>query len=243
MDAVLELLSSRQAMAAWAAGERMGPLDSFTLERVTLKAVVWELAVLGCGKVLFSSDEWAYLQLLSPYGDPVPLAWMAEQLRCSPEWVSQYLEPSLIDLGLVAITAQGRLALADLPLDGTGRRGSHAWPHEATVSEDAGWGNPSRDKASRDKPSKDNPLSGTHLPGEWGRDDGPDAGAGKAPPLRPGASDAPRVARKRMDRSWQLPSTQPGSGFRFGKPAWSTPDSGRTGWIVVEQNWGLARPG
>lgn len=212
MNAVLDLLTSRQMIAEWNAGEAMGAGSSFTLKPVSLDGVVRELAILGCGEVLFSSDQWACLRLLNRYRAPVPPAWMAEQVGCSLEWLLRHVEPYLLDLGLIGITTQGRVA--GIPLRHADRQVLHASPETTT-----GWEN---------APGED--------PWSWGsvsRDD----------PCGDPSDDSSSVSKKRRDSSRGLPSIRSGCRIRLGKPVWSTPDSGRTGWTVVEQNWGLARPG
>lgn len=271
MDAALQLLSSRQAIAACVPGRSMGsenlcslaPVDlargaltpeALTPEAlgpeklepealgpgalglvtpgpvisgpVTLELVVRELTILGCGEDLFSPDEWAYLRLLSRFGDPVPLAWMAEQLHCSPEFLSRQVEPSLLDLGLVAITDQGRLALVEFPIGDSDLHVSgpdvsgpdvsdadvfDAWSYGTSISE-AGLSEACRCEAC----CREADLRETGL-----RETGP-------------REDA--VSRV-------LLSVRRGPGFCFNACRGSAPNSGRTGWIVVEQNWGLARPG
>ena len=256
MDAVLQLLSSRQAMAACLAGRSMGPdhrcslapvdlaaeaLPAEALARealapeklqpetlvpgalglvtpgpVTLELVVRELTILGCGEVLFSPDEWAYLRILSRFGDPVPLAWMAEQLHCSPEFLSRQVEPALIDLGLVAITDQGRLALVESPICDSDLHVSDpdvsdAWSYGTSISE-AGPSEACRCEACRCEACCR------------------EAGCRESGPREDAVS---RV----------LLSARSGPGFCFDACRGSAPNSGKTGWIVVEQNWGLARPG
>lgn len=238
MNAVLDLLTSRQMIAEWNAAEGMGPGDSFTLKPVSLDGVVRELAILGCGEVLFSSDEWACLRLLHGYRAPVPPAWMAEQLDCSLEWLLQRVEPYLLDLGLIGITTQGRVA--KIPLRHADRQVLHASPEDKT-----GWENaPGEDPWSWGSVSQGDPADDPC--GDPSDDSsGPAAGpsAGEASSQRPGASEASNVSTKRRDSSRRLPSIRSGCRMRLGKPVWGTPDSGRTGWTVVEQNWGLARPG
>jgi len=194
MDAVLRLLSSRQAIAARAGGRSMRSEDAFSLmpvplEPVTLEPVVRELAILGCAEVLFSPLQYAYLRLLNRCGDPVPLTWMAEQLQRSPEYLSQHVEPLLLELGLVTITVQGRFALVELPLHQVCPPVSDTWPTGAAM-----------------------------------------------PEVGPSGMASARLSLSRRS----------GSGLRFGacrRSRRSTPNSGRTGWIVVEQHWGRARPG
>jgi len=266
MNAVLQRLCSRQAMAACVAGGSMGsenlcslaPVDLATealepkaLEPealvpgasgpvtpgpetqgpvtqgpVTLELVVRELTILGCGAVLFCPDEWAYLRLLSRFGDPVPLAWMAEQLHCSPEFLSRQVEPSLIDLGLVAITDQGRLALVESPICDSDLDVSDADVSDTDVSDAWSYGT----SISELGPSEACRAEACCCEACYCEADPRESGPGESGPREDAVS---RV----------LLSVWRGPGFCFDVCRGSAPNSGKTGWIVVEQNWGLARPG
>ena len=223
-----------------------GALGLVTSGPVTLELVVRELTILGCGEVLFSPDEWAYLRLLNRFGDPVPLAWMAEQLHCSPEFLSRQVEPSLIDLGLVAITDQGRLAQVEFPIcdsdldvsdaDVSDPDVSDAWSYGTSISE-AGPSEACRCEACRYETCRYETCRYEACRGEaccceacCREADLRETGLRETGPREDAVS---RV----------LLSVRRGAGFCFDTCRGSAPNSGRTGWIVVEQNWGLVRPG